>query len=169
MILNEWKTLLTSFLTMFFISSGVFAMSLGDVGKVCLFSHISGVIRLDGEPVANARLVRTVDLSGPETDETSTNENGYFEFPAVFKRTVAKYLPQEFASKQEIVVHYKGEEYRIWSAVKRKPEEGIESRGKPLVVQCELNSEETMIKVNNSPIFSLCTWDVVPDKPRKAF
>jgi len=168
MMVNRWTTLQASFFMMFMMSNGVFALSLSDVGKVCPFSHISGVIKLDGEPVANARLVRTVDLSGPETDETSTDENGHFEFPAVFKRTVTKYLPQEFASSQEIIVHYKDKEYRIWSAVKRKPEENIESRGKPLVVQCELNSEETMIKVNNSPIFSLCTWDVVPDKPRKS-
>ncbi len=149
--------------------SGSAGMSISDAGKVCLFSKISGVIKLNGEPVSNARLVRTVNLSSPETDEASTDENGYFEMPAVFKRTIAKYLPQEFAVSQEIIVHYDGKEYRMWSGVKRKPEENSESRGKPLVVTCELNSEKSMIKVNNSPIFSLCTWDVEPDKPRKAF
>lgn len=147
----------------------VFAMSIGDIGKVCLFSRMTGIIKLDGEPVVNARLVRTVDLSGSESDETTTDKNGMFEFPAVFSRTITKYLPQEFAVSQEIVVHYDGKEFRMWSAVKRKPEENTESRGKPLVVECELHREETMIKVNNSPIFSLCTWDVEPDKRRKAF
>ncbi len=152
-----------------FFSFGEQVMSMSDLGKVCLFSNISGVILIDGKPVENARLVRTVDLSGKETDEVITNAQGEFEMPAVFVRTITKYLPQEFSSSQEIVVHYKNKEYRIWSAVKRKPEENIESRGKPLVVRCELNSEETMIKVNNSPIFSLCTWDVEADKRRKAF
>lgn len=144
-------------------------MSVTDLGKVCLFSKMTGVMTLDGKPVANARLVRTVNLSSPESDETVTDEQGNFEFPAVFKRTITKHLPQEFASNQEIIVHYQGQQYTMWSAVKRKPEENSESRGKPLVVACELNSEEKMIKVNNSPIFSLCTWDVEPDKRRKAF
>ena len=144
-------------------------MGVNDFGKVCLFSKMAGVIKFDGEPVINARLVREVDLSGTETDETTTDESGYFEFPVVYKRTISKYLPQEFSSSQEITVHYNDKEYRMWSAVKRKPEENSESRGKPLVVDCELNREETMIKVNNSPIFSLCTWDVEPDKKRNAF
>jgi len=150
-------------------SYGSQAMSMTDLGKVCLFSNISGVILIDGKPVKNAKLVRTVDLSGKEIDEARTDENGHFEMPAVFARTITKYLPQEFSSYQEIVVHYNNTAYRIWSAVKRKPEENIEARGKPLIIKCELNSEETMIKVNNSPIFSLCIWDVEPDKRRKAF
>lgn len=156
-------------LVMLFISCGAYAMTVSDLGKVCLFSKMTGVIKIDGKPVAKARLVRTVDLSGPETDETLTDENGHFEFPAVFTRTITKYLPQEFASNQEIMVHYNGKQYRMWSSVKRQPDENSESRGKPLVVECELSSEEKMIKVNNSPIFSLCTWDVEPDKRRKAF
>ena len=156
-------------LVMLFISCGVYAMTVSDLGKVCLFSKISGVIKLDGKPVAMARLVRTVNMSSPDVDETFTDEKGYFEFPAIFKRTVTKYLPQEFTSNQEIMVLYNGKEYRMWSSVKRQPDENSESRGKPLVVECELNSEEKMIKVNNSPIFSLCTWDVEPDKRRKAF
>jgi Domain of unknown function (DUF6795) len=150
-------------------SYGGQAMSMTDLGKVCLFSKISGVILIDGIPVKNAKLVRTVNLSSKETDETRTDDNGHFEMPAVFARTITKYLPQEFSSNQEIIVHYNNKAYRIWSAVKRKPEENIEARGKPLVVKCELSGEETMIKVNNSPIFSLCTWDIEPDKRRKAF
>ncbi len=144
-------------------------MGCKEAGKVCLFSSMSGVITLDGEPVVNARLVRTVELSSPGVDETTTDSQGYFEFPAVFKRTITKILPQEYASNQDIMVVHDGKQYRMWSAVKRTPEENSESRGKPLVVKCELNSQETMIKVNNSPIFSLCTWDVEPDKRKKAF
>ncbi len=164
----KFKKKLTTVLVVF-MSCGVFAMSITDVGKVCLFSNISGVITFDGEPVKNARLVRTVNLSKDEVDETTTDDMGIFEFPVLFTRTLTKHLPQEFSSNQEIVVHHKGKEYRMWSAVKRSPDENSESRGKPLVVKCELNAEETMIKVNNSPIFSLCTWDVEPDKRRKAF
>lgn len=144
-------------------------MGIFDAGKVCLFSRISGVITLNGVPAANAHVVRTVNLSRDKVDETYTDENGYFEMPAVFQRTITKFLPQEFAASQHIAVHYGGKEYKMWSAVKRDPSENAESRGKDLVVRCELNSEETLIKVNNSPIFSLCEWNVEPDKKRNIF
>ena len=133
-------------------------------GKVCLFSAMSGVLTLDGKPASGVRLVRTVDFSGPESDETTTDKNGQFEFPVVFTRTITKYLPQEFVSNQQIDAHHQGKEYRIWYSVKRNPDENSEARGKPLVVQCELNSEQTIIEVGGSPIFSLCTWDVEPDE-----
>lgn len=139
-------------------------MSLLDAGKVCLFSNISGVIHLDGKPVTNALVKRKVEFSDLKEDETRTDETGYFELPAIFDRTITKHLPQEFTAGQEIIVHYQNKEYSIWSGVKRKYEENSEARGKPLVVSCELNSERKFIQVNNQPIFSLCTWDVEPDK-----
>jgi hypothetical protein len=144
-------------------------MTLFDAGKVCLFSKISGVITLDGKPVANAKITRTVNLNKDKVDHTYTDDKGYFEMPAVFQRTVTKFLPQEFVAKQEIVVRHLEKEYRIWSSVKRTPEENSEARGKDLVVECELNGEETLITVNNSPIFSLCKWNVEPDPKRKIF
>ena len=41
-------------------SIGVAAMSLSDVGKMCLFSGISGHITFDGQPVKNAKVKRIV-------------------------------------------------------------------------------------------------------------
>jgi hypothetical protein len=148
---------------LFLSVNGVFAMAMSDVGKVCLFSAISGVITLDGMPVTSARLVRIGDRDGAKTDETTTDENGYFEFPAMLERTITKFLPMEFVASQEIIVHYNNQEYSIWRAVKRNPAENTESRGKPFIVKCELSGEETHLRVNNSPIFTLCSWDVEPD------
>lgn len=150
-------------------SSGSSATSIFDVGKVCLFSKISGVIALDGLPAANAKVIRTANLNKDKVDYTYTDENGFFEMPAVFQRSVKKFLPQEFVANQDIFVDYMNKNYRIWSSVKRTPEENSESRGKDLVVECELNSEETLITVNNSPIFSLCKWNVEPDPKRNIF
>lgn len=144
-------------------------MSIKDVGKQCLFSKMKGVITLNGEPATGAKLVRTANRAKPITDETTTDENGYFEFDAIFERSVTKFLPQEFVANQEIIVHYKGNEYDIWSAVKRSPEENTESKGKELNVRCELSDEKTMIMVNRSPISSRCTWDVEPDPKRDLF
>lgn len=139
-------------------------MSILDAGKVCLFSKISGVITFNGDPVANALLTRTAALSKDRVDQTRTDENGYFELPAVFERTITKFLPQEFVAKQVIVVDYNNQQYDIWSGVKRTPEENAEARGKPIVVSCKLNQAElSLIEVNGGPIFSRCTWDVEPD------
>ena len=158
-------TFIVIMMSVYFSAVGVYAMSLGDVGRVCLFSSISGTITLDGKPVVNARLVRTSDRDGPRVDETFTNEEGYFEFPAMYERTITKFLPMEFVASQKIVVTHNDEEYQIWSSIKRKPDENTESRGKPLVVTCELKSEERSIVVNRVPIHSLCVWDVEPDAP----
>lgn len=138
-------------------------MTIFDAGKVCLFSKISGVITLDGKPAANAKVIRTVNLNKDKTDYTFTDENGYFEMPAIFQRTVTKFLPQEFVAKQDIVVQYNTNSYDIWSGVKRTPEENAEARGDTLNVQCELNSEKTFKQVNNSPFIGRCTWPAEPD------
>ncbi|MBI1425464.1 MAG: carboxypeptidase regulatory-like domain-containing protein [Gammaproteobacteria bacterium] len=142
-------------------------MAFGDVGKVCLFSEISGVITLDGKPVAHAKLVRTVKKEKAVTDETTTDAHGYFKMPAIYDRTITKYLPMEFVVKQDITLYYNNKEYKLWDGVKRTEEENAESRGKPLIVKCELNSEVNHISVNGSVFFNLCTWDVVPDQKRE--
>jgi len=149
-------------------ATGISAMGMSDLGKVCLFSEISGVITLEGKPVANARLVRIGDRDGAKSDEATTDANGNFRFPAMFERTAAKYLPQEFVVQQQIQAHFQGKEYAMWAGVKRTPEENTESRGKPLVVKCELNSATNSITVNRSVFITLCTWDVEPD-PKKVW
>lgn len=146
-------------------STGGFAMGFFDAGKVCLFSGISGVITKDGKPVANARVVRTADRDGERKDETTTDDNGYFELPPMFERTVTKLLPMEFVVAQEIVVIHEEQKVEIWSSVKRSPEENSESRGNELKVSCELSSEERSFMVNRVPIHTRCVWDVVIDEP----
>lgn len=145
---------------------GVCAMSISEIGRVCLFSAMSGVVTVDGKPAANLRLVRTAAFGSIKTDETRTDQLGRFEFPPVYERTVAKFLPQEFVVKQDIVADYNHEPIKIWDGVKRKPEENAEARGKPLVVECELLMEELAYKnIDGSPIFSRCKWDVESDAP----
>lgn len=146
-------------------SVGVCGMALSDTGKVCLFSEISGVITLDGKPVANAKLIRTANHGKDITDETTTDANGHFTMPAIFSRTLTGILPMEFVDKQYIIVQHNGKEYKIWDGVKRSMDINAEARGKPLVVQCDLNQPVDHISVDGSIYFTMCTWDVVPDAP----
>ncbi len=138
-------------------------MSLTDIGKVCLFSEMSGVLTVNGEPASNVRLVRTAKWQTEQRDETMTDEHGHFHFPMLTERTVAKFLPMEFVASQDLRALHDGSEVRIWGGVKRVPEENAESRGEPLVVPCDLAAEEELITVNDGPILSRCTWNVEPD------
>lgn len=148
---------------------GVAAMTIFDAGKVCLFSKISGTIVLNGRPVANALVVRKVNLNKDKVDQAATDEKGYFEMPAVFQRTVTKFLPQEFVVKQDITVRYQDKDYDIWSGVKRTPEENAESRGEDLVVFCELTKEKYFKQVNGSPVIGRCTWNAEADQIETGF
>ena len=138
-------------------------MILDDVGRVCLFSAISGTITLNGKPIVNARVIRTGDRDGPKVDEAVTDANGHFTFPAMYERTITKFLPQEFVASQKIIVNYQNRKYEIWNSIKRNSDENTESRGKSLIVFCELNGEEKTIVIDRVPIHSLCVWDVEPD------
>ena len=142
---------------------------INDFGKVCLFSKISGIVTMHGEPVEGAKLLRKADWNGIKTDEAITDVTGHFDFPALFERTITKYLPQEFVVSQEIIIHYNGKAYVIWSGVKRQKEENSESRGKSLIVECELTNERKLITVNRNSIFTICTWDVEPDPKKVIF
>lgn len=138
-------------------------------GKDCVFSAISGTITLNGEPAVGAHVNRVAGkahVEGKFTDETFTNEKGYFSMPAIWERNLlSRILPMEFAVPQKITIDYKGEEYLIWTSVKRSPKENSESQGKPLVVQCELTDEERNFDVDGAFFATLCTWDVEIDPP----
>lgn len=138
-------------------------MSLSDMGKVCLFSEMSGVLTVDGEPAPHVRLVRTAKWQSEQKDETITDEQGRFHFPAMTERTVAKFLPMEFVAHQEIQALLEDSKIRVWGGIKRTPEKNAESRGDALSVKCELNAEEQLVTVNGGPILSRCVWDVEPD------
>ena len=100
--------------------------------KTCLFSAISGTITLNGKPVSNARIERTSDK---KTDESQTNENGYFSMPSVFDTSISnamrKFIPSQFASAQKLYVYVDGMEYLLLEGIKRNEAEFTESRGKP--------------------------------------
>lgn len=151
-------------LLLFIFSVGVSAVSI----KQCLFSEMTGIVNFEGKPAPGVKLVRMVDYDKKQYDETVTDENGSFHFPAVFRTSIlSKFLPMEFVVGQQIIAHKDDKEYEIWVGVKRKPEENAESRGKPLIVDCELTlPKQPFITVDGSPISSRCTWDVEADPER---
>lgn len=151
-------------LILLIFSYGVYAMGI----KQCLFSEMTGVVSFEGKPAAGVKLVRMVNLDKDVFDETVTDDEGNFHFPAIFRTSIlSKILPTEFVVLQEISAHIDDIEIEVWRGTKRTPEENSESRGKPLVVQCNLSLPEMdFISVNRNLIFSRCIWDVEPDPER---
>lgn len=135
----------------------------------CLFSSSSGIIRPDGKIIKNAKVIRTIDEADKFVDETTTDENGYFEFPSSFRRSLLHILPHEFAVGQMIIVIVDGKEYDIWSGVKRSRIEHGEGRGVLIYLECELLNEKKFITVNGQTFYSLCKWEVDEDQPEDIF
>ncbi|WP_019602288.1 DUF6795 domain-containing protein [Teredinibacter turnerae] len=163
------KSPLIAILLIFLLLRESYAMSTNKFATDCLFSSISGVITHNGVPVAGATLKRSASkahTSGEIVDEATTDVKGYFSMPALYERNViARVLPMEFAISQKIVLTYNGNEYDMWTGVKRKREENAEANGEPLIVQCDLTNERKLKQVNGNPIFSICTWGAEEDAP----
>lgn len=163
--MKTWLVILAFFL----FATELKAMSILDAGKVCTFSSISGVILKGGAPVKHAEIKRETDYQNVFTDQTTTDENGYFALPALFERSVASVLPQQFAVSQYMYVTHEGKEYKIWMGVKFKKEENAESDGNPIQVTCELDSERKSTSVNGQKFITQCVWNVVPTKVDNGF
>jgi len=160
-MINKYIIAILIFVFLFLFSYGVTAMSV----KQCLFSEMTGVINFEGKPAAGVKLVRTVDYDKPQHDETVTDINGNFHFPAIFRHNIAgMFLPMQFVVGQQITAYKDDVEYFVWGASPMDSTANYEARGNPLVVSCELSlEEEIIIAINNNVIVSRCTWDVEPD------
>lgn len=134
------------------------AMSILDAGKSCVFSAVKGTLLLNGQPAAGAVVKRQVEYQSKDSDEATADASGQFEMPALYQRSVVKFLPAEFVAAQSLVVEYQGKEYKIWSNTKRKPDENAELGGKPLHLTCELSADLQLHREFGSILRTSCTW-----------
>ena len=148
------------FVVLLLSAYGAYSMSTRPV----LFSAMSGVVNFNGDPSPNVELFRKID--GKNVDQTVTDSKGEFSFPVVYqKKSLLNFLPTEFAVQQVITAVREGKEYSMWVGVKREPQDLAESKGKALVVNCELNLEKAnRLRVNNGVFYTFCEWDVAPDE-----
>lgn len=141
------------------ICSEGYALSLFDIGKVCLFSGISGHVLLNGEPVSNAKVIQTYNSSlKKDSITTKTDKNGNFQFDAVYTNTIRKYAPVEPTIHQEILIQYDGNEYEAWVTFKHIWKENSELDGKPINLICELTEEATTKSSGLKKISGICKW-----------
>lgn len=133
-------------------------MSVFNVGKVCVFSEVKARVTENGEPLKNAVIVRKWEWRDLHEERATTDENGYFEFSAVFERSVARqFLPVELVIAQGLYVEQGGNQTKFWSNSKREPEENAELGGSPINLSCELTDEMKITRQYGSIMNTLCT------------
>lgn len=119
--------------------------NIGTANAMVLMSEMEGrLVDAAGEPAAGVRLVRTWDWAWRNrqgSDETVTDAQGYFHFPAVTGRSrTARIVPHEPSIRQTITAHHANGETEIWLAIKRNYEANSELAGRPLRVICGLTA-----------------------------
>lgn len=124
--------------------------------KTWTFSEFELTVLLDGEPLADAKLTRTVEWLDKRKDVYRTDSAGLAILPAVGEFSLRFLLPIEFLSFQLITVESNGEEVEIWSYAKRNTGYNSENAGEPIRVTCELNSEAVSGRLAGALITTRC-------------
>lgn len=139
-------------------------MGFFDFAKVCLYSEVSGVVMLYGEPIAGAEVIRSATWREKlYTDTVTTDTYGRFQFDPMFALSVLhKYvLPIEPYISQTMIIRYQGKEHLAWKVSKRGYElndEFTDHRAHPL--SCELSAEPAMKDdpLLFLPVKTICKW-----------
>lgn len=134
------------------------AMSLFDIGKVCVFSAVKAKLTRNGEPLKHVQVIRRWEWNELKEDATTTDESGNFEFSAIYEKSLTRLLPVELVVAQGLYVVDNAEERKVWSNSKREPEENAEFNGQPIEITCELTHEMAIHKEFGSRMRTLCTW-----------
>lgn len=129
-----------------------------DAGKVCVFSQVKAKLTISGEPLANAKVIRRWEWQKLKEETTTTNDEGEFEFAAIFERSITRFFPSELIIGQALYVVVEGQEKKFWSHAKWRPEENSEFRGEPISLFCELTNESKLNEELGSAMLTLCTW-----------
>ncbi len=97
------------------------AMAFFDLFKINVFSEVSGVVTMNGEPVQGASVKQwaKVSFNGSVYEHQAvTDAHGRFKFDAIYANTINRLLPSAHKVTQEAKIEHQGETYRAWVAVK---------------------------------------------------
>lgn len=170
---------LSIFTLMLFSSNQVAAMSM--IGfKVCLASESSALVTSNREPVVGATVKRKVksNHNGKDyLDETTTDQEGRFSFPAIYSKYLFKHFPSEAVIHQEVTIEHEGESHRAWMLTKADWDENSEVNDRadiksntavPFSAKCELTNTESSFRLakNYQVIVGKCKIDNVEEAYR---
>ena len=121
---------------------------------------LSGTLLKNGEILANTRIVRVYNWNpnkNAETDEATTDENGYFSFPSVEKTLALTPLAQHSFFCELTLENKKGEP--VWRASNFAEHKYFEDESSPNQMTCDILDEEITVRVGNTPISTKCRWN----------
>lgn len=145
-------------MSIFFIYTMVQIMSILDAGQIFTFSSVRANVTYEGEPVKGAKVSRLAKWKDTHTDVTVTSDVGFFEFPAIFQKSITKFMPIEIVITQVITVEYNGIFYKIWINTKMNSDQNTELGGLPLDMECELTDDPVFYE-NFGPLLETnCRW-----------
>lgn len=147
------------------VSAGMFGF--GKKTEVHLSPEVVGSVTIDGVPVENVRVYRTLDYDKEYFEETTTNENGAFSFP---KRTIHSSRPgklmDETRVRQVIGVLHQGEKYLLWYHTPGGITERTAVTQRLGSLHCDLTTPEKELLFRNlekpefpHAAFSICRWN----------
>ncbi len=106
-----------------------------------LFSAVAGTVLHRGQPVAHARVSREYRWAWKRetgVDDTTTDAQGAFRFPAIVGRSFsARWLPHEPSVRQTITVDFAGRLHRVWMHDRSNYRMDGEL-GESIVLRCDL-------------------------------
>ena len=150
--------------------SQVQAMGLIDFFTIHVFSDVTGIVTMNGEPVEGAELIRTADHENDKvyTDSALTDKNGKFSFEGISTFSLRPIMLGTII-RQRIIVKYKGMEYLAWKTVKHNNHLYGElndvnvKNPKKLNFACELtdkqdNERRVELESLDGIIVGLCKW-----------
>lgn len=113
---------------------------------ITYFSEVQGrLVDAEGTPQAGVHIRRSWRRSpehSPIVDETVTDENGFFTFPAATRRNIlARVLPGTPVIRQEMIAFGPEGLVVLWKAVKSNLDHNGELHGSPLDLICRIDEE----------------------------
>jgi hypothetical protein len=156
--MSSFMRAIIAFMLFTFFSMEALSMSFFNPGKTCVFSQVKAQLTLNGEPLKNATVIRRWEWNALREEQTQTDHEGYFEFPAIFGSSISRFLPVEIVIAQGLYAIVEGEEMLLWSNSKRTAEENAEFNGRPISLLCELSNEMEINREYGSQMYTLCNW-----------
>ena len=148
---------------------GALSGGLGSTGRtvVHLSPEVSGVIAFDGVAVEGVQVYRTLDYEKEFYEETLTDGNGAFYFPA---KTILSSHPgallDETRVRQVIGVRHQGESYLLWYHTPGGITERSAVSRRLGSLNCDLTTPEKELLFRNlekphfpHAAFSICRWN----------
>jgi len=135
-------------------------MSLFKSEEVWIFSPMEGVITFQGEPAANAQIVRVLKWKDDEgeTERFEAGSDGAFWIPGK-QETLKTFLPAQFVAHQAVFVEFNGEEFQIWEMGKLDKGKFAETGQELSNLRCELTDEMQPVEVAGGLLMTSCKWE----------